>query len=60
MDIVTVLNLMFKSKNMYNDMVKLGELGKADSRDAKLLTPQTQLTKFKNASHNMQCSLASS
>ena len=49
MDSITVSELMTQSKNMYNNLVKLGEWGKADPRDAKLLALQTQLSKMKTS-----------
>ena len=50
MDSITASDLMTQSKNMYNNLVKLGEWGKADPRDAKLLALQTQLSKMKTSS----------
>ena len=50
MDSITASELMTQSKNMYNNLVKLGEWGKADPRDAKLLALQTQLSKMKTSS----------
>ena len=51
-DSVTVIILVPKAKNMYDNLVKTGEWGKVDPRDTKLLALQTQFEKYKKANSN--------
>ena len=41
-DSMTVIDLVPKERNTYNNLVKSGEWGKVDPRDTKLLALQTQ------------------